>query len=435
MLLVLAMVLSVGGVAFADESAENGTPLVVAYSPFSAKFSPFYADTAYDQDAVTMTQISILTTDRAGGIIYNAIEGETVPYNGTDYLYTGPADISVDYDEETDTTKYTAHIRDDLVFSDGVPVTADDIIFTYYTYLDPTYVGSNTLSSYGIVGLNEYQTQTTSEIYDKYAALAEEIFAAGEDHEWSEEDAWTKEQQDDLWALVKEGWLNDVQGIVNYVLNNYISYSEDYAGLTAEEIQESPSKQVAFGMVMWGFGSMEEGVLTTSDGKTFDLATDEVTIEDYYNATYEAYEGDVDAYAGTESANGTDVGGNARLAFVMEWGPKDEAMGEDGVPNIAGIKKLDDYTVEVTTNGYEAPAVYSILDIQITPMHYYGDAGKYDYENNKFGFDFGDLSTQKALIEQPMGAGPYKFISYENKVITYEANEYYFIKSIRHSQY
>ena len=151
----------------ADEGDDaKGTPLVVAYSPFSAKFSPYYADTAYDQDAVSLTQISILTTDRAGGIIYNAIEGETVAYNGTDYLYTGPADISVDYDEESDTTKYTAKIREDMLFSDGVPVTADDIIFTYYTLLDPTYVGSTTLSSYKILGLNEYQTQTTSEIYE-----------------------------------------------------------------------------------------------------------------------------------------------------------------------------------------------------------------------------------------------------------------------------
>lgn len=429
MLLALVMALSMAGLVSADEAApaeEGGTPLVVAYSPFSAKFSPFYADTGYDQDAVELTQIQILTTDRSGGIIYNAIEGETVSYNGTDYLYKGPADISVVYDEATDTTKYTAKIRDDLLFSDGVPVTADDIIFTYYTYLDPTYVGSTTLSSYGILGLNEYQTQTTSEVYDKYAAMAEDIFAAGEDHEWSEADGWTQEQQDGFWALVKEGWMNDVQGIVDYVLANYMDYSEDYAGLTADEIAESDSKKVAFGMVMWGFGEIADGVLTTGDGKTFDLATDEVTIEDYYNATYAAYEGDVEAYAATESADGTDVAGNAKLAFVMEYGPKDEAMGGAGVPNISGIKKLDDYTVEVTTAGYEAPAVYSILGIQITPMHYYGDADKYDYENNQFGFDFGDLSKQKSLIEHPMGAGPYKFISYENKVITYEANENYY---------
>lgn len=84
------------------------TPLVVAYNEFSQKFSPFYSDTAYDADVAAMTQISLLTTDRQGGIIFNAIEGETVPYNGVDYLYKGPADVKVEYDEATDTTKYTA---------------------------------------------------------------------------------------------------------------------------------------------------------------------------------------------------------------------------------------------------------------------------------------------------------------------------------------
>ncbi len=38
-------------------------------------------------------------------------------------------------------------------------------------------------------------------------------------------------------------------------------------------------------------------------------------------------------------------------------------MGDEGVPNIAGIMKVDDYTVEVTLNGFEAPAVYSVLGI------------------------------------------------------------------------
>ena len=84
------------------------TPLVVAYQEFSQKFSPFFADTGYDQDVASMTQISLLTTDRVGGIIFNAIEGETVAYNGTDYLYKGPADTKVEYDAATDTTKYTA---------------------------------------------------------------------------------------------------------------------------------------------------------------------------------------------------------------------------------------------------------------------------------------------------------------------------------------
>ena len=34
-----------------------------------------------------------------------------------------------------------------------------------------------------------------------------------------------------------------------------------------------------------------------------------------------------------------------------------------GVPNIAGIKKIDDYSVEVQVKGFSAPAVYSILGL------------------------------------------------------------------------
>jgi len=59
-------------------------------------------------------------------------------------------------------------------------------------------------------------------------------------------------------------------------------------------------------------------------------------------------------------------------------------------------------------------------------LHYYGDAAKYDYENNKFGFDFGDLSKQESLTATPMGAGPYKFVKYENRIVYFAANEYYF---------
>ncbi|HPJ22521.1 MAG TPA: ABC transporter substrate-binding protein, partial [Clostridia bacterium] len=166
------------------------TPLVVGYLEFSEKFSPFFADTGYDNDVVSMTQISLLTTDRTGGTIYNAIEGETINYNGTDYLYTGPADIEVNYDEAKDQTTYLWTIRDDMRFSDGELVTADDIIFTYYVYCDPAYVGSSTLYSVPILGVSNYRTQTSDEVFAKYDQMWDDMYAAGVDHEWSASDAW-----------------------------------------------------------------------------------------------------------------------------------------------------------------------------------------------------------------------------------------------------
>jgi len=408
---------------------DNDTPLVVAYSPFSQKFSPFYADTAYDQDVAGMVGLGLMTTDRMGGIIYNAIEGETVNYNGTDYLYTGPADLSVNYDEASDKTVYTAKIRDDLKFSDGVPVTADDIIFTYYTYLDPSYVGSTSLSSYDIVGLQNYRTQTTDEVYAKYADMAKKIFAAGRDGYVANED-YTEELYNAYWAELDAQWTAVCQGIVDYVNSNYAV--DDYAPMvgktTYAEVAENEGLKIAYGMALWGFGQLNEDGTFTNGIDTWDLAETFPTIEDYYKATFAKYNGDVDAFFGTE-ATGNEAGSAhdlADAAFISTYGPQDEAMGGQGVKSIEGIKKLDDYTVEVTLNGYSAPAVYSILGITITPMHYYGDESLYDYENGMYGFKFGDLSKVKSLTEVPMGAGPYIFVEYKDKVVTFKANPYWY---------
>ena len=421
------------------------TPLVVAYNEFSQKFSPFYSDTAYDADVAGMTQIGLLTTDRVGGIIFNAIEGETVPYNGVDYLYKGPADTKVEYDAATDTTKYTARLRVGMKFSDGQPVTADDLIFTYYTYLDPSYVGSTTLGSYDIVGLKDYQTQTTSVVYDKYAAMADAIYAAGADHVWAATDTWTQEQQTDFWTNIDAGVDAEVLQIIDYVNAEYLDYGPDYFGMTGDEISANDGIKIAFAMTMWGYGGrvcqdeVAEGAdkvaladcageilfETGYSGKTFDLVTTFPTAADYKEDIL-ANHGDVQTAFPYESVNGVDVFGNVKTAFIGFWGPKDESMGTEGVPNISGIVKVDDYTVEVTLNGFEAPAVYSILGIPVTPLHYYGDAAKYHYENNKFGFDFGDLSKQESLTATPMGAGAYKFVKYENRIVYFEANEFYY---------
>ena len=423
------------------------TPLVVAYQDFSQKFSPFFADTAYDVDVAGMTQIGIMTTDRVGGIVFNAIEGETHSYNGVDYLYKGPADIKVEYDEASDTTKYTARLRVGMKFSDGEPVTADDVIFTYYTFLDPSYVGSTSLASYPIVGLKDYQTQTTSDVYDKYDALFEAAYAAGPDHEWSDADAWTEEQHADVWPTMLELVKTEVQGIYDYVVAEYGNndFSAKYFnGAVWDEMTDGA--KVAFAMRMWGFGGLscttevaegEEAIAvadcadpvvfkTAATETVFDLVETFPTLDDYVTEILAAYGNDLAAAFPYESAAGTDIYTPTKAAFIGKWGPLDENMGEGGVPNISGIKKIDDYTVEVTTNGYEAPAVYSILGLSITPLHYYGDPAKYDYENNMFGFDFGDLSKQESLTATPMGAGPYKFIKYDNRVVYFEANPYYY---------
>lgn len=420
--LVLVMVLSAVAPVFAQEME---TPLVFSNGVFSEKFHPIYSTTAYDQDVHALTQVNLLTTDRVGGIVYNAIEGETIPYNGVDYTYNGIADVSVKYDKDADITTYTAKLRDDIVFSDGEPLTADDVIFSYYTVLDPSYVGSTTLNSYDIIGLKDYQTQTTSEVYERFDTLAKQIYEAGPDHEWTEADAWTKEQQDALWGSVDEKWNEEVQKIVDYVASKYLGYAAEDLGMTVEEIQADEGLLVASGMMMWGFAKYEEGVLTDGAGVEYNIADGErPTIEDMIAMTHVLYPETAEFF----DVEAVDDRGHAAMdlskdAFISAEAAKLPEMAA-GVPNIEGIKKLDDYTVEVKLYGYSAPAVYQIFGISVMPLHYYGDKALYDYENNKFGFPFGDLSSVEKVYA-PMGAGPYKFVKYENRVVYFEANDLY----------
>jgi len=425
LLMALCMLAGVTA-AFAEDTAD--IPLVVATSTLSQKFSPYFADTAYDQDVVSRTQIGMMTTDRVGGIIYNGIEGETIPYNGTDYTYYGTGDLTVNYDEKTDITTYGYKMREDLKFSDGEPVTIDDVIFTYYVYLDPSYNGSTSLKSYDIIGLQAYLTQIPEANLEAVTEIANALKAAGFDYEVKEGDPFTKEEYDAYYNALKALWLEDNQGIVDYVMAKYAAdYAEGTIGYTADEVAADEGLKVALGMSLWGFGSVADGVFTTADGVSFNLADGErPTIENYFSATYAAYGGDIDAYLATESATGATS--DAIFAEIMTTIAKDQGVDMDaGVPNIAGIKRVDDYTVEVQVKGFSAPAVYSILGLNITPLHYYGDKAQYDYENNKFGHPYGDLSIAQSKTDAPLGAGPYKFVKYDNRVVYYEANEYYFL--------
>ncbi len=411
------------------ETPKSTTPLVAGYSAFSEKFSPFFADTGYDQEAVDLTQVGLLTTDRTGAVVYNAIEGEVIPYNGTDYTYKGIADLDVNYDESADKTVYKWTIRDDIKFSDGEALTADDIIFTYYVFSDPAYDGSSSLYSIPIIGMQDYRTQTSSEVYEKFDKMFNDIYDAGLDYTVTDSDEFTQEQYDALQEIVNTEWKNDVQAIVDYVVANYGAYFEDYVKYPTDEVMASEGLKVAAGMALWGFGDVDEEtkVLTTAVTSTeFDLANGEYPTVDDYLAEVTASYGDLASYVDAgESPKDVSPLSVAKDTFISTEGPKDPSLAGKGVPTIAGIKKLSDTEVEITVNGFDASAIYK-LGVQVAPLHYYGDNSKYDYDNNKFGFDFGDLSKVKAKTTQPLGAGPYRLVKYENKVIYFEANENYY---------
>lgn len=379
--------------------ASSDTPLVIASQDMSEKFSEFFAASVPDQQIADMTAAPLLENDRAGEIIMNGIKGETKEYNGTDYTYTGIADCNITENADG-TVDYDFTLRDDVKFSDGEPLTADDLIFTYYVYCDPSYDGGAALGSLPIVGLDAYQSG--SEVLYKYLL---EKGADNTDFSVVTEDQQKKFFETDLPKAGEEF----AQSIVDYCLAN----------LDASEAKN----EIAFSMENYGYGATnDDGTFSSAyTGKTWTLEGDDVpTLADFWDdlCANPKYEGDILAMADAEKASTT-------LADCFDDSYKAAVQTGDSADHIEGIKKTGDYSVKVTLSTVDATALSQLGKITVQPMHYYGDASAYDYDNNQFGFTKGDLASVRAKTSTPMGAGPYKFVKYENKTVYMEANENY----------
>ncbi len=392
-----------------------------------SKLNPFFYQTIEEARIVDLTQVNLLTIDRQGMVVENAITGETRSYNGSSYTYTGAADADIVFNPNTGNTIYTFSLRPGMNFADGVTVSADDLIFTIYTFLDPTYDGNTALRSYPILGLTEYQTQVTDEIYIKYEGLYTSIYDIGQGHTWSSSDPWTQAQQTDVWNRLDQALTKEVAKIIDYVVNNYAQYySLDLIGFSPEQVYANEGLKVALGMKMWGFANVDTStkiLSATYSGRTWDLDYEYPTLADFADEIMLCYNDDYRVAFPYESADGTDIYGNVKTDFIRYWGPLDPEM-TGGIPNISGIKKLDQYTVSIELEGFEAPAIYA-FGLPIAPLHYYGSVVKYDYAQNKFGFNYGDISTQRNN-NAPMGAGPYQFGGAQGDIVGLSTNKYYY---------
>ena len=374
---------------------ENTSTLVYATSTFGQKFSPFFYTTAYDEEVVSSFTGGLLAADRGGAIIHHGIEGETVAYNGTDYTYYGMGDVDVVQNDDG-SVDYNLTMRDDIVFSDGTPATIDDVIFGIYVMADPSYDGSSTVYALPIEGMADY--------YNSQQYLYKLLAEAGRDN--TDFSIWDEATQTAFWASIDAAGAKLAQEVVDNVVGNY--NTDEYAATieaTPDEIAADPALQVKFGMNMWGYG---------------DAWTEGATAADFWAAIEANFDNVIEA-AETESA------GSSIWDLMDDFADYDKlvATGDD-VPNIKGIIRTGDYSLTVHMTEYDATAIYNMSFI-IAPLHHYGDVSKYDYDNNKFGFDKGDLSGVKAKTTEPLGCGPYIFKSYENGVVTMEANPTYFL--------
>ncbi len=114
------------------------TQLKIGVEGIEGIFNPFYAESEADKQI--NSQVFLPIQRRTGNNSLVNLCG------GISYEYSGDSGV-----------KYTVTIRDDMFFSDGKPVTIDDVIFFYYFISDATYDG--TYSRWylnDIKGLKEY---------------------------------------------------------------------------------------------------------------------------------------------------------------------------------------------------------------------------------------------------------------------------------------
>ena len=133
-----------------QSGTERPDALVIMTEDLDGLFNPFFSTTGADSTIVSMTQLGMLTTGYENGEVTVACgDDEAVVVK----------DYSIEHNDSNDTTVYTFVLKNGIKFSDGKPLTMNDVLFNLYVYLDPVYTGSSTMYSTDIVGLQAYRTQ------------------------------------------------------------------------------------------------------------------------------------------------------------------------------------------------------------------------------------------------------------------------------------
>ncbi|MBQ8605097.1 MAG: hypothetical protein IJ408_00020 [Clostridia bacterium] len=362
----------------------------VNFDNFDGRFSPFFALREADLSVTDMVHETILVTDPDnGGNIMNAYD-EGI----------GIANITLD---DSDKTKLvcTIEIGKDVTFSDGTPVTADDVIFSMYVYADNDYEGWSAFGISEIDGLKNYKYNNS---------LAENIALTEQ-----QLDKALENPDEELTALIKEKIIHPIlEDEYKWIMRAY-----DDAAYVGTEIGQYmgiyPEAKDLFAYLY----SIDENY----DSKN--VESGEQVLEDIkkqYGIDYKTLSDVIGEIDLTATAR--------RCAEEVTTRNMLEATGGEAVENIRGIEKVDEHTVRVTINSQEDNQFRSTLGIYVAPLHHYGNKAQYDYENNKFGFTRNDLDSVREKNEQPLGAGRYLLKEYKDgKTVTFKENKNCYIKN------
>ncbi|MBQ6018757.1 MAG: ABC transporter substrate-binding protein [Clostridia bacterium] len=345
-----------------DPPSEEKT-VNVGTGEMTGNFSPFFSDNAYDEDVISLVAEPLLSGDPYGKIVEKGIGNGGI----ADVTVTQNADGSVDYD-------FT--LADGVKFSDGKPLTVDDVIFSMYVLSDPLYDGTRVFSTLPVEGMAEYR--------ERVCSLLDAIAVAGRDN--TDHTMFTADRQAAFWASYDAA---------------VPALAEEIVGFCREQGYGDSVSECA---AAWGFD-------VPADGDIGDLA----------DALEETYGGDIGTMILYESA-GSSVTDLFPDYYDYAYTPLATGKGAD---HISGIVKTGENSLRVHMTEFNATSLYHFC-FYVAPLHWYGDEAIFDYENHRFGFDEGDMASLHAKDAEPLGAGPYALKRFENGVASFEANGYFY---------
>lgn len=286
-----------------NEKSEEGKKstidtLVIGVNKLNGIFNPFFFSSSYDAQIIDMVFATVCQLDKDGKLVDNAGHIETEIIKAED----GHEQV-----------KYTVSIKEDMKFSDGKPVTIDDVLFYYYVCSDPTYDGLSTFSSLDIVGLKEYYYDTRD--YKKLMKEVEETYSSD-----------SISEEDFIQYLIDtkcEGWFDD-----------------KLPGDTGDGTS-------------WADYLKKEGYDAS------DKETPKEMLELLAKCEYDNHEENYDP-----------------LTYYKQKIITDSLNKGTKVETISGIQRVDDYTCTVLMDSINMKAEKELSMIPIMPEHYYGKGFK-----------------------------------------------------------
>ncbi len=362
----------------------------------SGSVNPFYI-TDQNSDIVDAMNSRLVTLTPRGEIEAGE-DTATISQEYSIRFVNEKDEVHSEYEEE-DRALYTFVIKPNARFSDGSKITADDVLFTLYTMLDPLYSGGFDLSSLPIEGLWEYKNQMTPEIQEEYLSLCEEFLENGEDFEYDEKDENSDEEdKTDKNTLSTAFWQEIVplageqycHYAVKYVTDNYLTdeYVRRYLSseLSAKDVEASQTLKVAYAMVVWEVGKFnDEGKFVLSE-REIDVKNGEtLSLGDFWDEIYSKKDRDLEKIDDDAAGENT-VSDIATKLFVEKYGPL--ALSEK-IESIKGISKGQvliegevAQTVSIILSDY-SPSYLSKMSIPVLSKTAYTDGYEYSPEKTQ----------------------------------------------------